>query len=128
MVRKILIVDDDERICEVIRACLEDLAGWLTLTAQSSTEGLSQAKIEQPDAILLDVSMPDISGLEFLAALKAEASISYIPVILLTAKGTPSDRNRFSQLDVAGVIYKPFNPVDLSRQVGQILRWPEGRC
>ncbi|MFE4107275.1 response regulator [Almyronema epifaneia] len=124
MARKILIIDDEERIREVVRACLEDLAGWRTWGAASGLEGLAQARLEQPDAILLDVAMPAATnGLEILAAIKADSLIQTIPVILLTAKGRASDRAHFAQLDIAGVIYKPFNPLSLSTQVAQILGW-----
>lgn len=67
--------------------------------------------------------MPGLSGLELLKTIQSDPSTQKIPVILLTAKSSPSDRAHFAQLGVAGTIYKPFNPLDLVRQVAQVLGW-----
>lgn len=122
-VRRILIVDDEERIREVVRACLEDLGGWKTLTAASGHDGLLTVESETIDAILLDVSMPDMDGLQFFEQLRSQFETRPIPVILLTAKMLPSDRTRFSEMGVAGIISKPFNPVLLHGQIAAILGW-----
>jgi CheY-like chemotaxis protein len=121
--KRILIVDDEERIREVVRACLEDLGGWETILAESGEEGLLKAESETIDAILLDVSMPDLDGFTFFQRLQDNRTTRAIPVILLTAKVLNSDRDRFSQMGVAGVINKPFNPVTLSEQIAAILGW-----
>lgn len=121
--KQILIVDDEERIREVVRACLEDLGGWETILAESGEEGLLKAESEAIDAILLDVSMPDLDGFTFFQRLQDNITTQAIPVILLTAKVLNSDRDRFSQMRVAGVISKPFNPVTLSKQIAAILGW-----
>lgn len=123
MVKRILIVDDEERIREVVKACLEDLGGWQTLTAESGAEALYKAETESLDAILLDISMPDMDGFAFLQKLRQNYKTQDIPIILLTAKVLPHDWERFSQIKVAGVIAKPFNPVTICTQVAQILGW-----
>lgn len=123
MTKRILIVDDEERIREVVQAALEDLGGWNTLTAASGSEGLLKAATESVDAILLDVSMPDMDGFRFFEQLQINPTTQTIPVVLLTAKVLPGDRLRFSQMNVAGVISKPFNPVTICTQVAQILGW-----
>ncbi|MGV0025570.1 response regulator [Phormidesmis priestleyi] len=123
MTRRILIVDDEERIREVVRACLEDLCGWETTTAASGQEGLTQSKTHLLDAILLDVSMPDMDGCQFFAKLQENVATQAIPVILLTAKVQPDDRQRFAQLGVAGVISKPFNPMTICDRMAEILKW-----
>lgn len=123
MVKRILIVDDEERIREVVRACLEDLGGWEALTAQSGEEGLYKAQTETLDAILLDVSMPDLDGLTFFQRLQKNSTTQAIPTILLTAKVLPDDQAQFSQIGVAGVITKPFDPITICEQVAQILGW-----
>lgn len=121
--KRILIVDDEERIREVVRACLEDLGGWETIVAESGEEGLLKAESEALDAILLDVSMPDLDGFTFFQRLQENPATRSIPVILLTAKVLPRDRDRFAQMGVAGVITKPFNPVTLPEQIAAILGW-----
>lgn len=121
--KKILIVDDEEDIRDVVRVSLEEFAGWLTVTATSGVEGLQIAQTEALDAILLDISMPDMNGLEMCEALQAHPETQKIPVIVLTAKVLPSDRRRFIDLDVAGIITKPFDPMIIWRQIAEILDW-----
>ena len=123
MTKRILVIDDEERIREVVRACLEDLGGWEALAATSAAEGLLLAQDQSLDAILLDVSMPDMVGFVFFLKLQEIPVTQYIPVVLLTAKVLPDDRTRFAKMGVAGVITKPFNPVTISEQVAEILGW-----
>jgi CheY-like chemotaxis protein len=122
-VRRILVIDDEERIQEVIQTCLEILSGWEVLTASSGDDGLLQAQTQQPDAILLDVSLPGMDGLDIFQQLQENLTTQSIPVILLTARVQPTDREQFARLDVAGIITKPFNPVQLAAQVAQALGW-----
>jgi CheY-like chemotaxis protein len=121
--KQLLIVDDEERIRELVQACLEELGGWATLTAASGQEGLKMARTEPIDAILLDVSMPDMDGFTVYEKLQADTITASIPVIFLTAKVQPSDRARFAQMKVAGVITKPFEPLKISQNVAEILGW-----
>lgn len=121
MIKKILVVDDDEAIQEVIKTCLEDLAGWQVLLAGSGLEGLRIANSEPLDAILLDISMPKMNGIEMLRKLQENDSTRKIPVFLLTARLLSSDRQQSEQ--VAGVIIKPFNIIKLVEQVSQSLGW-----
>jgi CheY-like chemotaxis protein len=119
----ILLIDDEKDLSEVIQTCLRKLGGWNVLTAQSGCEGLQKAGIEQPDAILLDVMMPDMDGFTVLHKLQAGPATQNIPVILLTAKVQPADHHKYALLGVAGVITKPFDPLKISRQVAEKLGW-----
>lgn len=121
MTQRILVVDDEDRIREIVRACLEDLGDWTVDTAASGSEGILKASSEPFDAILLDVSMPDMDGVTFFKRLQTNPTTQAIPVILLTAKVLPADKAQFAELGVAGVISKPFDPIALSDEVGQIL-------
>ncbi|HEY9663745.1 MAG TPA: response regulator [Allocoleopsis sp.] len=123
MKRQILIVDDEEDIRDVVQASLEEFAGWQTRLAASGVEGLRIAKTESLDAILLDISMPDMSGFELCEALQVHPETQKIPVIVLTAKVLPSDRQRLAELQVAGIIPKPFKPIMIWKQVAEILGW-----
>lgn len=118
MTKRILVIDDEERIREVVRACLEDLGGWEAIAAISAQEGLLLAQAQS-----LDVSMPDMDGFVFFEKLQENSASQSIPVILLTAKVLPDDRARFAKMGIAGVIYKPFNPVTISEEVAEILGW-----
>ena len=84
--RRILIVDNEPSIQEVAQICLETVAGWEVSIASSGLEGLAAAEREQPDAILLDIMMPDMDGLDTFSRLQANPVTRSIPVILLTAK------------------------------------------
>lgn len=123
MTKRILIVDDEEDIRDVVRVSLEEFAGWSAITAASGLEGLQIAQNEPLDAILLDISMPDIDGFAICEALQADPATQQIPVIVLTARVLPSDRLRLKKLEVAGVITKPFDPLIIWSQVAEILAW-----
>lgn len=119
----VLIVDDEERIREVVRVCLVKLAQWETLMAGSGLEAIALAATAQPDAILLDVSMPGMNGLETLQQLQHNPQTQSIPVIFLTAKVQPSEQLYYQQLGVVGLIVKPFDPVQISQQISKLLGW-----
>nr|UQB59839.1 response regulatory protein [Chroococcidiopsis sp. CCMEE 010] len=119
--KRILIIDDEQDIREATQICLEELGNWEVLTASSGREGLIKAAAQQPDAILLDVMMPDMDGLTTLQKLQANPATQNIPVILLTAKAQPAEQRRFTELKVAAVITKPYDPFSLSDQVEQAL-------
>jgi CheY-like chemotaxis protein len=121
--KRILIIDDERDIRDVVRVSLEEFAGWQTVVASSGNEGLQIAKTEALDAILLDISLPDMNGFEICNQLQANPQTAMIPVIVLTAKVLPSDQKRFAELNLAGVITKPFDPMRIWRQIAEILGW-----
>lgn len=116
-----LIIDDDEDIREVAKLCLEAVGGWQVCTAESGSEGLINAECKKPDAILLDVMMPDMDGLNTLEKLRSNSLTVNIPVIFLTAKDDLLDRDKLAQMGVKGIIAKPFDPMNLSEQVAYLL-------
>ncbi|PZO54780.1 MAG: two-component system response regulator [Phormidesmis priestleyi] len=122
--KQILMIDDEIDIQTIARMGLNLISGWQVLTASSGQEGIQQAKGHQPDAILLDVMMPDMDGVATLAALKADAVTQAIPVIFLTAKSKASDRQKLYALGAQGVINKPFDPTTLASQISGFLGWP----
>ena len=119
--KHILLVDDEDDIREVAGISLEAVGGWRISSASSGTEGIAKALSEQPDAILLDVMMPDIDGPTTFKRLQDDPQTRGIPVILLTAKAQTADRQGFEELGVAGMLTKPFDPMALSDQVAAIL-------
>jgi CheY-like chemotaxis protein len=119
--RRILVVDDEEHLRELVQACLEDLGGWETLVAGSGQECLQILQTERPNAILLDLSMPGMDGFAVYEILQSDPITRSIPLILLTAKVLPSDRAKFAQMAVAGVITKPIQPITLTEEVAEIL-------
>ncbi|MCU0569804.1 MAG: response regulator [Oculatellaceae cyanobacterium Prado106] len=121
--KRVLVVDDEAIILEVVRSCLEDIAGWTVITASSAKDGLMQAVMKQPDAILLDVMMPGVDGLAMLQQLKGDPELRSIPVLFVTAKDEFIDPRRFRPLGAVGAIAKPFLPAQLVEQVSVFLGW-----
>ncbi len=125
--KRVLIIDDEDDIREIAQASLELMAGLEVLVACSSQEGLLKAVAEQPDAILLDVMLPDMDGASTFQQLQANPKTRHIPVILLTARVQPSDQSRFAALGVTAVITKPFKPAKLATQLLDLLHWEQTR-
>ena len=121
--KRILLIDDEETIQEVVQVGIEIEAGWQVEIASSGWEGINLAQTQQPDAILLDVMMPELDGISTLSSLKANAKTRSIPVIFLTAKTQATEKDQFQNLGVVDVITKPFNSMTLASQIAKILRW-----
>lgn len=119
----ILIVDDEESIQKVVGLSLKLEANWESITASSGNEGIAQAEKHCPDAILLDVMMPELDGISTFEALDKNPKTRSIPVILLTAKTQSAEKRLFQTMGVAGVITKPFTPLTLASQIAKLLNW-----
>lgn len=125
MKRRILIIDDEDDIRQVAALSLEAVAGWDVVLANSGNQGIERASSEQPDAILLDVMMPEMDGPTTFLKLKANRQTSHIPVLLLTAKVQGPDQRRFAGLGVSAILFKPFDPLTLAEQISTVLGWKE---
>lgn len=123
MAKRILIVDDEDDIREVAALSLETVGGYEVLSARSGAIALELAAAEKPDAILLDVMMPDMDGPTTFQRLRAQPSTASIPVVFLTAKVQPSERARFASLGANAVLSKPFDPLTLASELSQALGW-----
>jgi CheY-like chemotaxis protein len=123
MSKRILVVDDEEDVRAIAQLGLEMGAGWQVLTAASGQEAIAIAETEQPDAILLDMMMPEMDGRTTLQALKANPATQQIPVILVTAKAQQSNQEIFADLDVMAILAKPFRPLQLPEQISEMLGW-----
>lgn len=116
----LLLVDDDDDIREVAATALELVNGFRVVTASGGLQAVQQARDHRPDAIVLDVMMPGMDGLQTVERLRAEASTADIPVILLTAR---VDGEK-PEATVAGILSKPFDPMRLGADVSRLLGWP----
>jgi CheY-like chemotaxis protein len=125
MSRRVLIIDDEEDIREVAALSLETVAGWDVLVAGSGAAGIAKAREHRPDVILLDVMMPGMDGPTTFLELRAIPETAQIPVILLTAKVQAADQKRFSDLGVARVMFKPFDPLTLAQDIAETLGWKD---
>jgi CheY-like chemotaxis protein len=120
--KRILVVDDDAVIREVVAACLQRLGSWDVLTAASGKDALRQVDTERIDAIVLDVMMPEMDGFAVLQCLRSNPTTQLIPVVLLTANSYLPNLDRLPKLGVVLTIFKPFDPVDFVRQIAQALQ------
>jgi len=120
--KRILIIDDEDDIREVATITLE-IGGFEVLTASTGRKGIERAAAEQPDAILLDVMMPELDGPGTLAMLRQFQATRDIPVIFLTAKVQPADRRSLSSLGAHAIMAKPFDPNSLARDINAALGW-----
>ncbi|MEM9088996.1 MAG: response regulator [Cyanobacteria bacterium P01_F01_bin.53] len=123
MSKRVLVVDDDDGVREIIQLSLETVAGWDVLMASTGREGFVIAAAEKPDLILLDVMMPEEDGIEIYKQLQAEPSTQAIPTILLTAKAQISERQEFMELGIVGIITKPFQARALVEDIIALLKW-----
>lgn len=118
--KKILVADDDPGILQVVKMSLSS-EGYEVITAASGLDALRKAVREEPDAILLDITMPDLDGIELCAKLKSKEPTAKIPVGFLTAH---EDIEHYGQaLKHGGVVYltKPFKRAKLISLVGILL-------
>ncbi|PZO35520.1 MAG: two-component system response regulator [Pseudanabaena frigida] len=121
--KTILLIDDEPNLAEVISICLSSFKGWNVKVANSGKAGLSLVQTIQPDAILLDVMMPEMDGITVYQTLQKNPDTQNIPVIFLTAKVQESDLKKFTQLGVVGTIAKPFEPLNIADRIAQLLNW-----
>ena len=118
---RVLLIEDEDHIREVAQISLEAVAGWEVLAASGGAEGVAIAEEQHPDAILLDVMMPDVDGPETLVRLRASAKTQDIPVVFLTAKAQAAEQRQLFELGAIGVVQKPFDPMQLAFQVAELL-------
>jgi len=123
--RRILIIDDEADIRVIAKASLQITRNWEVIVAASGKEGITLAHAKQPDAILLDVMMLGMNGLDTLQALKANPETRSIAVILLTATVKVTTQQQYAQLGAKAVITKPFDPGLLADQIEIALEWKE---
>ena len=118
----VLVADDEQRITKLVSMALSD-EGFRVLTASSGEEALAKCEEMRPDIVLLDIVMPDIDGIEVMRQLRERR---FVPVILLTAKGSASDKAKGLDLGADDYVAKPFHPDELAARVRAVLRRASG--
>jgi two-component system, OmpR family, alkaline phosphatase synthesis response regulator PhoP len=118
---KVLVVDDEEYIQHILNFSF-GAEGYDVVTASDGAEGLSKAKDEKPDVIVMDIMMPRMDGYEACKKIKADPATRNIPVILLTAKGRDADRKLGSDAGADDYVVKPFSPGRLVERVEGIIK------
>lgn len=120
MTKKVLVVDDEPGICDIVCLNLE-IEGYQADCAESGEEALEKMKSEPPDLVILDIMMPEVDGWELLSHMKADPSISDIPVILLSAKSEEISKLLGFQLGAEDYVTKPFSVKELLARIGIVL-------
>ncbi len=124
MVYKILAVDDEPDVLKLVEMALK-VEGYKVIKATNGKEALELANKEKPDAILLDIMMPEMDGMEVFKRLKEKDETSQIPIIMVTGV---SDQKSIKKLLDKGVNYyiiKPFDFTDLASKIGIAIKEAE---
>ena len=116
----VLVVEDDPTILQLLEVNFE-MEGFTVLRAEDGALGLEAARASKPDVIVSDVMMPNMSGVEMVAALKADDATAGIPIILLSAKAQGGDIRQGIDAGADEYVTKPFEPLDLIDRVNALL-------
>lgn len=117
---KILYIEDNPHNMRLVRKMLQ-MGGYEVMGVTDGKTGIETALREIPDLILLDINLPDLDGVEVCARIRAEESISWIPIIALTANAMHGDRQRFLDSGMDGYLPKPITRNELLNTVRQFL-------
>lgn len=119
--KSIMIVEDEPDVAELFAEMMR-LSGFRVLKTYAGAPAMTLIAQEKPDVVILDIMMPDVSGLEVLRYMRRDPELAAIPVIVVSAKGTPTDiRNG---LDAGASIYltKPVGYIDLKNAVERVIQ------
>lgn len=119
---KILLVDDDPDFLEMLRLLLEQREGHQVTLCADGADGLAKALADPPDLAILDVMMPEMTGYEICRRLRNDPSTASIPIIILTARGQPIDRQAALDAGADDHMPKPVTMAELSERVGTLLK------
>ncbi|HYO93325.1 MAG TPA: response regulator [Polyangiaceae bacterium] len=123
---RILVIEDEPDIRQVLDYNLRS-AGHEVITVEGGREGLSLAREQRPDLVLLDLMLPDVSGTEVCRAIKDDPSMRSMPVVMLTARGEEIDRVVGFELGADDYVTKPFSVRELVLRIRAVLKRSESR-
>lgn len=118
--QKIIVVEDNPMNMELATALLE-VSGYTVIQAETAEEGIALAKIESPDLILMDISLPGMDGLEATGNLKKDPVTKDIPVIAMTAHAMKGDEEKALTAGCSGYIPKPFDTREFPKAVARFI-------
>ena len=117
---QVLVVDDDPDARELVVFSLAQ-ASFETMTAENGVEALAKARVQLPDAIVLDVMLPDIDGMEVCRTLRCDTKTAALPVIMVSAKAAEVDRVLGLEVGADDYLTKPFSPRELVLRIKKML-------
>jgi len=116
----LLVVDDEPPVLKILQTRLK-ASGYEVLTASDGRDALEKIKANPPDLIVLDVLMPEVNGFQVCRTLKDDPALSGIPILMLTAKDTESDRFWGAEAGADAYMTKPYNAEELLTQIQELL-------
>jgi DNA-binding response OmpR family regulator len=119
--KKILIVDDEPDVIKILRFSLLR-EGYEVVDASNGLDGLSKARQEKPDLIIMDVMMPKMNGYEVVRMLKYDAKHKHIPIIMLTARTQENDKRLGLTTGADEYIFKPFELKELLAKIDEMVK------
>lgn len=122
--KKIIIVEDQPDLADMFDEMLS-VDGYQVLKIHSSTGALSVIRAERPDVVLLDIMMPDVSGLEVLRFMRREPDLQKTPVVIVSAKTLPADIRTGLEAGATAYLTKPVDMDELRGTVAQVIRAAE---
>src|SRR5256885_8149981 len=123
--KRILIVEDEKDVVDLLTLNLRKAGGFLTSSASDGAAGLTKARDEKPDFIILDLMLPRMPGLEVCKILKSDPATRHIPILMLTAKAEEIDRIVGLEFGADDYVTKPFSPREVLLRIRAILRRSE---
>jgi CheY-like chemotaxis protein len=118
--KKLLIVDDEDGVRALVRMTLDN-GLYEIIEASDGLEALDLAKEHHPDLVLLDVMLPDLSGMDVCRKIKDDPELASTMVVMLTARAQTADLGDAEEAGADGYFTKPFSPIALTRKVESIL-------
>ena len=124
--RRISYIEDEPHIREIVQLALEGLGGYKLQLCESGVEAVETVPAFCPDIVLLDVMMPEMTGVQTFRELRKFAPLVHTPIVFVTAKAQKHEIQQYKSLGAAEVISKPFDPVALPHEVWSI--WKRSRA
>jgi len=119
--KSILVVEDEKEIRDLLAHCLRK-EGFAPILASDGESGVRKAREEKPDLVLLDILLPKADGLDVLRAIRSTPGIADTPVVMITAKGSETDRIVGLELGADDYIPKPFSPREVVARIRAVFR------
>lgn len=120
--KKILIVEDEEDVFELLSEIFDDFRDYGIFCARDGEEALRIVQVDNPDIILLDIQLPKLNGYEVCKSIKSDPTMSHTKVLMLSGMAQNSDRQKSQEAGADGFITKPFSSTELVGKVEELLR------
>lgn len=123
----VLVIDDESTVGVILRLAF-GVRGHTTIWAEDGLTGIDMARAEHPDAIVLDMMMPALTGYEVLRELRNTVELESVPVLVLTAITLSTELQRCLSEGADAVMTKPFDPLDVANSIDRLLLVPRARA